>query len=214
MTARLPAATPAAAARPVPAVALTPVALTLVALTAVATAALVPGRILLPVTVPGGGARRDRIPAGHGKFCADELAVALAISRWPAERMLALARDLATRLPSTRRALHEGVIDAYKAQIIAEATRVLDDAAAAAAEAAVIPTGRRERHRGSYVPRSPARSSKPTRARPGYAGSRRSGTHGWNCGVKMPGPRRCAGSGLPPTRRWPLISGSLTAPLS
>jgi hypothetical protein len=88
----------------------------------------------------GGGGTGGGIPAGHGKFCADELAVALAISRWPAERMLALASDLATRLPLTRRALHEGVIDAYKAQIIAEATRVLDDAAAAAAEAAVIPT--------------------------------------------------------------------------
>ena len=90
-----------------------------------------------PATANSGG---GGIPAGHGKFCADELAVALAISRWPAERMLALASDLATRLPSTRRALHEGVIDAYKAQIIAEATKVLDDAAAAAAEAAVIPT--------------------------------------------------------------------------
>ncbi len=88
----------------------------------------------------GGGGAGGGIPAGYGKFCADELAVALAISRWPAERMLALASDLATRLPSTRRALHEGVIDAYKAQIIAEATRVLDAAAAAAAEAAVIPT--------------------------------------------------------------------------
>jgi hypothetical protein len=53
--------------------------------------------------------------------------------------MLALAHDLADRLPLTARALREGVIDGYKAQIIAEATRVLDDAAAAAAEALVLP---------------------------------------------------------------------------
>ena len=38
-------------------------------------------------------------------------------------------------------ALHEGVIDAYKAQLLAEATRVLDDAAAAAAEAAIFGAG-------------------------------------------------------------------------
>ena len=50
-----------------------------------------------------------------------------------------LAHDLATRLPITRQALHDGIIDAYKAQIIAEATRCLDAAAAAAAEAAIVP---------------------------------------------------------------------------
>jgi ribosomal protein L12E/L44/L45/RPP1/RPP2 len=62
----------------------------------------------------------------------------MAVSRPAAERMLALAHDLAARLPRTARALHEGVIDVYKAQLIAEATRVLDDAAAAAAEAAIF----------------------------------------------------------------------------
>src|SRR5450755_3295553 len=88
---------------------------------------------------PGGGAGAGagpvRIPVEWGKFCADELAVALASSRRAAERMLALAHDLADRLPLTARALREGVIDVCKTQIIAEATRVLDDAAAAAAEA-------------------------------------------------------------------------------
>jgi Domain of unknown function (DUF222) len=88
-----------------------------------------------------GGVGRGKIPAGWGKFCGDELAVAMAISRPAAERMLALAHDLAARLPLTARALHEGVIDLYKAQIIAEATRVLDDAAAAAAEAALLGAG-------------------------------------------------------------------------
>ena len=81
------------------------------------------------------------IPASWGKFCADEVAVALSISRWAAERTTAVARDLATCLPATNRALGEGVIDAYKAQVIAEATRVLDDAATAEAEASVFATG-------------------------------------------------------------------------
>ena len=64
--------------------------------------------------------------------------MALACSRWAAEKMLALAHDLAARLPLTAAALHDGRIDAYKAQLIAEATRVLDDAAAAAAEAMIL----------------------------------------------------------------------------
>jgi len=81
------------------------------------------------------------IPASSGKFCADEVAVALSISRWAAERTTALARDLATCLPATNRALGEGVIDAYKAQVIAEATRVLNDAATAEAEASVFASG-------------------------------------------------------------------------
>lgn len=70
----------------------------------------------------GERASRGGIPVSWGKFCADELAVALSISRWVAEKMTGLARDLATRLPLTNRALAEGVIDAYKAQVIAEAT--------------------------------------------------------------------------------------------
>ena len=56
--------------------------------------------------------------------------------------MTGVAHDLATRLPLTRHALHDGIIDAYKAQVIAEATRCLDAAAAAAAEAAIVPPGR------------------------------------------------------------------------
>ena len=86
-------------------------------------------------------ATRGGTPAGWNKFCADEVAVALALSRRSAERMVPLAHDLATRLPLTRQALAGGIIGDYKAQLIAEATRVLGDAAAAEAEAAVIPDG-------------------------------------------------------------------------
>jgi hypothetical protein len=84
-------------------------------------------------------AGRAGVPLPWGKFCADELAAALAISRWAAEKMTGLAHDLAARLPLTRQALRDGIIDAYKAQVIAEATRCLDAAAAAAAEAAIVP---------------------------------------------------------------------------
>ena len=74
-----------------------------------------------------------------GQILRDELAAALSVSRRAAEKTTAVAHDLATRLPLTRQALHEGCIDAYKAQVIAEATRCLDVAAAAAAEAAIVP---------------------------------------------------------------------------
>ena len=162
----------------------------------------------------GGGARRDRIPAGWGKFCADELAVAMAVSRPAAERMLALAHDLAARLPRTAQALHEGVIDAYKAQIIAEATRVLDDAAAAAAEAAILAPVSTARRPARSAPRRAARSSPPTRPRRANAARRRRRTRGWSCGARMPGRRRCAGSGCRRMRRWPPTSGSGSGPRS
>ena len=55
--------------------------------------------------------KRAGKPAPWGKYCADELAAALAISRQAAERMLAVAYDLAARLPLTARALREGDIE-------------------------------------------------------------------------------------------------------
>ena len=94
-------------------------------------------------------ATRGGAPAGWNKFCADEVAVALALSRRSAERMVPLAHDLATRLPLTRQALADGVIGDYKAQLIAEATRVLGDAAAGEAEAAVVPDARDRQDAGA-----------------------------------------------------------------
>ena len=104
---------------------------------------------------PGGGARRTRFrPGGESS--------APMSWRWrwrspgrPRNGCWRWPDDLATRLPLTARALHEGVIDAYKAQIIAEATRVLDDAAAAAAEAAIFGAGLRARHPGRSASRRP-----------------------------------------------------------
>ena len=58
-----------------------------------------------PAATRRDAATRGGAPAGWDKFCADEVAVALALSRRAAERMVPLARDLATRLPLTRQAL-------------------------------------------------------------------------------------------------------------
>jgi hypothetical protein len=79
------------------------------------------------------------LPEIWGKFCPDELAVALAISARAGDKNLALAYNLAGRLPGTARALLEGAITEYKAQIISEATRTLDARGAAAVEALVLP---------------------------------------------------------------------------
>ena len=78
------------------------------------------------------------MPAGWGKFCGDELAAATATSSQAADKTLTLAHDLATRLPGTARAVHEGTLTSYKARLIAEATRGLTPAEAAAAEALIL----------------------------------------------------------------------------
>jgi hypothetical protein len=89
-----------------------------------------------PGCAPEGAAE---LPKAWGKFCPDELAVALAISTRAGDKKLGLAYDLAGRLPGTALALLEGAIDEYKAQIISEATRTLDARGAAAVEALVLP---------------------------------------------------------------------------
>jgi len=80
----------------------------------------------------------DGLPGAWGKYCGDELAAATATSSQAADKTLTLAYDLATRLPGTARALHEGTISLYKARLIAEATHILDPAEAAAAEALIL----------------------------------------------------------------------------
>ena len=79
------------------------------------------------------------MPRAWDEFCGDELAAATACSGQAAEKTLTLAYDLAGRLPGTALALHDGEIDVYKARIISDASQVLDDAGAAAAEALVLP---------------------------------------------------------------------------
>ena len=79
-----------------------------------------------------------RMPEAWDEFAADELAAALAESRVAAEHLLDLAKDLEAKLPGTAGALRDGIISRKKADIIANATALLDEAEARAAEDEVL----------------------------------------------------------------------------
>jgi len=79
-----------------------------------------------------------RMPEGWDEFVPDELAPALAESRWAAGDLLDLAWELEVKLPGTRAAFRSGILGRAKAAIIAAATRLLDPAEARAAEALVL----------------------------------------------------------------------------
>jgi len=82
-------------------------------------------------------ARRNPAPE-DAEFTADQVAYALGESRGRAGDLADLAQTLGTRLPGTAAALEDGTISRYKAEIIAGATALLDDAGARAAEAKVL----------------------------------------------------------------------------
>src|SRR5689334_16534816 len=82
-------------------------------------------------------ARRNPKPEDQ-EFIADELAYALAESRSRAGVLIDLAQTLQTRLPGTAAALDDGTISRYKAEIIARATALLEDAEARAAVGKVL----------------------------------------------------------------------------
>jgi hypothetical protein len=79
-----------------------------------------------------------RMPAACDEFTASELTAVLAVSRWDADAMLALAHDLEVKLPGTKAAFLDGILSETKAEIIARATLVLDAEEARAAEALVL----------------------------------------------------------------------------
>ena len=81
--------------------------------------------------------RRNPKPEDE-EFTADELAYALGESRGRACALLGTAGHLDTHLPGTRAALDDGTLSMAKAQIIANATGLLDPAEARAAEAEVL----------------------------------------------------------------------------
>ena len=105
----------------------------------------------------------SRMPAAWDEFTADLVAYSLAESRSRAEVLLDLAQTLQTRLPGTRAALDDGTITRSKAEIIARATALLDDAEARAAEAGGAGPGR------AADARRAARRDRPRRdgSRPG-----------------------------------------------
>jgi hypothetical protein len=77
-------------------------------------------------------------PAQLSEFLGDEIAAALTLTGRAADTRLSLSLDLEIRLPGTAQALHEGVITNAKAQLIAEATRILSDDDASAVEAWIL----------------------------------------------------------------------------
>jgi hypothetical protein len=78
------------------------------------------------------------MPGAWDEFTASELCAVLAVSRWDADAMLALAHDLEVKLPGTKAAFLDGILGQDKAGIIARAVAVLDPAEARAAEALVL----------------------------------------------------------------------------
>ena len=78
-------------------------------------------------------ARRNPAPE-DAEFTVDQVAYALGESRGRAGDLIDLAQTLQARLPGTAAALDDGTITRYKAEIIARATALLDDAEARAAE--------------------------------------------------------------------------------
>jgi len=81
--------------------------------------------------------RRNPKPE-DAEFTADELANALGESRTRAYSLLGTAGHLGTHLPGIRAALGDGTLSMSKAQIIANATGLLDEDEARAAEAEVL----------------------------------------------------------------------------
>jgi hypothetical protein len=83
----------------------------------------------------GADGRPARVPAA----AAAEVSLELTMSQFAASWWSDLAVDLAWRLAATWAALAAGVIDLHRARLIAEATRMLSDAAAHAVEEKVLP---------------------------------------------------------------------------
>jgi hypothetical protein len=90
------------------------------------------------------GVAADGRPARVSASAAAEVAQELAMSQFSAAGWADLAVDLAWRLAATGTALAAGQIDLYRARLIAEATAVLDDAAARVVEARVLPAAGRQ----------------------------------------------------------------------
>jgi Domain of unknown function (DUF222) len=80
-----------------------------------------------------------RRPDGEDEeYLADEIALALTISRVAASQRLGLAWELVRRLPATLGALERGEIDQVRARAISDAVAPLSDERAAAVEARVL----------------------------------------------------------------------------
>jgi hypothetical protein len=90
---------------------------------------------------PGPGCALEgpaKMPQVWDEFTAKELCTVLAQSGWAADAMLGLAHDLEVKLPGTKAAFLDGIVDQERAEIIARAVAVLTPEEARAAEALVL----------------------------------------------------------------------------
>ena len=129
-------------------------------------------------------ARRGPAPEDL-EFTADQVAYALGESRGRAGDLIDLARTLQARLPGTAAALEDGTVSRYKAEIIARATALLDDAEARAAEQEVLDRAARLTPGGLRAAIAQP-SWRPPRRRRRNGGRRRRRTPGWNGGPRTP----------------------------
>jgi hypothetical protein len=85
------------------------------------------------------GLADDGRPVRVGRDALGQISLALMLTGYGTDSLAHLAVNLSWRLPDTHAALAAGRIDLDRAQAIAEATAVLDDQAARAVEAKVLP---------------------------------------------------------------------------
>jgi Domain of unknown function (DUF222) len=138
-----------------------------------------------------------RMPVIWEEFTEQELADALAETRWAASGMLDLAQDLTVKLPGTYAAFRAGVLRQSKVEIIARAVARLDPDEAQAAEAKVLdragrltPGGLRAAIRHAVLEVAPDKATKRRKDAERQARVERWPEHSGNAGL--------AGRELPP----------------
>jgi hypothetical protein len=151
-------------------------------------------------------ARRNPAPP-DAEFSADQVAYALAESRGRAGDLVDLAQTLQSRLPGIAAALDDGTITRYKAEIIARATALLEDAGARAAEGKVLdraarltPGGLRAAIAAAVMEVAPKKARERREA-----AARDARVERW---AEDSGNAALMGCELPRTRSWPRTSGS------
>jgi hypothetical protein len=146
-----------------------------------------------------------RMPVIWEEFTEQELADALAETRWAASGMLDLAQDLTVKLPGTYAAFRAGVLRQSKVEIIARAVAGLDPDEAQAAEAKVLDRAGRLTPGG---PRSGTPSWRSPRTRPPNGAKTPSGRPGWNAGPSTPATPTWPAANCPPPTCSPPTRGS------
>ena len=165
------------------------------------------GRRARPGFEPG---KPGGLPGAWAEGLTQEVSNELGVSMRAADALIGLAAVLQERLVLTREALAGGVISLAKARIIAEATAVLDDDRAAAAETLIA---------GQLAGKTPGQvaaliARAVVTVDPEGARKRRERAQREDARVRFwrehAGTAALAAFGLPPMRRWPRTSTSRT----